>query len=61
MRSNVLGLSCPSKMPPLGREVQAERYSSLQAYRDRSNPGLERATQGFRTTTTPVTESRIQK
>lgn len=35
-----LGLSCASNMLPLGREVQAERHSSLHAYRDSSKPGL---------------------
>jgi len=40
---NVLGLSCASNMPPLGREVQAERHSILQAYRDSSKPVLDGA------------------
>ena len=39
---NVLGLSCASNMLPLGREVQAERPSSLHAYRDSSKPVLGR-------------------
>lgn len=33
---NDLGLSCASNMLSLGREVQAERHSSLAAYRDSS-------------------------
>jgi hypothetical protein len=37
---NDSGLSCASNMLPLGREVQAERHSILQAYRDSSKPLL---------------------
>ena len=38
--SNDFELTCVSNMLPLGREVQAERHSSLYAYRVSSKPGL---------------------
>jgi hypothetical protein len=40
VRPNDLGLSCASNMLPLVREVQAERYGSLPAYRTRCEPWL---------------------
>ena len=41
VRSNVLGFTCATNMPPPGREVQAERLGTLLAYRVRCKPLLE--------------------
>jgi len=41
--SNVLGFTCATNMLPPGREVQAERHSTLRAYRVRCKLLLYRA------------------